>query len=288
MLYNLPVIYPFKPFQDRISVLLIGCGGTGGYVAPHLVRLRAVGNIQSLCFVDPDIVEQHNLNRQNFVAADLGRPKAEVLAQRYSAAFGVPVEYHVSRINEDLLNLWYRSSLRRIIISCVDNHHARSFLGQWLTRSFTHKNCVWLDAGNELHSGHVSLGYRCYDICGRLVLPSDPIHPSEFNVPLVTDIFPEILEADEERPQVSCAERAQTNPQAIATNLTAANIILNYIYALASGYPIYSHLVLFDVLNNATETRLNTIDNLTAHLRACVPSQPMDLTVQPAPALTSS
>lgn len=283
MLYNLPVIYPFKPFQDRICVLLIGCGGTGGYVAPHLVRLRAVGNIQSLCFVDPDIVEQHNLNRQNFVAADLGRPKAEVLAQRYSAAFGVPVEYHVSRINEDLLNSWYRSSLRRIIISCVDNHHTRSFLSQWLANMAV----VWLDAGNELYSGHVSLGYRCYDYYGRLVLPSDPIHPSEFNVPLVTDIFPEILEADEERPQVSCAERAQTDPQTIAANLTAANIILNYVYALASGRPIYSHLVLFDTLNNATETRLNTIDNLTAHLRACVPSQPMDPVVQPPPVLTS-
>lgn len=64
-------------FQSRVAV--IGCGGLGGYVLEELARL-GVGEIVA---IDPDIFEEHNLNRQILSSpASLGEPKAKVAAER--------------------------------------------------------------------------------------------------------------------------------------------------------------------------------------------------------------
>lgn len=63
----------------RSRAVIIGSGGLGGYLVEELARL-GVGN---LVVVDPDIFEEHNLNRQILSSpALLGRPKAEVAATR--------------------------------------------------------------------------------------------------------------------------------------------------------------------------------------------------------------
>ena len=63
----------------RSCAVIIGSGGLGGYLVEELARL-GVGN---LVVVDPDIFEEHNLNRQILSSpALLGRPKVEVAAAR--------------------------------------------------------------------------------------------------------------------------------------------------------------------------------------------------------------
>ncbi len=64
-------------FRSRIAV--IGCGGLGGYVIEELARL-GVGRIVA---IDPDVFEEHNLNRQLFATPKtLGQPKAEAALDR--------------------------------------------------------------------------------------------------------------------------------------------------------------------------------------------------------------
>jgi molybdopterin/thiamine biosynthesis adenylyltransferase len=61
------------------TVAVIGCGGLGGYIIEQLARL-GIGRIIA---VDPDIFEEHNLNRQLFaLPALLGTPKVEAAAMR--------------------------------------------------------------------------------------------------------------------------------------------------------------------------------------------------------------
>lgn len=61
------------------SVAVIGCGGLGGYVVEELARL-GVGKI---VVIDPDVFEEHNLNRQLFSSpANLGTAKVEAAANR--------------------------------------------------------------------------------------------------------------------------------------------------------------------------------------------------------------
>lgn len=63
----------------RSSVAVIGCGGLGGYVVEELARL-GVGRI---VVIDPDVFEEHNLNRQLFSSpSNLGTAKVEAAAKR--------------------------------------------------------------------------------------------------------------------------------------------------------------------------------------------------------------
>ena len=126
-----------------VKIVMLGAGGTGGHIAPHLYRLlyslrRPVRFI--LC--DGNVVEEKNLVRQNFTPADLGENKAKVLAERYSAVFGLETEYVPSFVeDEDQLGsllepgyLWMRQpghaynvrvSELVILIGAVDNNKSR-------------------------------------------------------------------------------------------------------------------------------------------------------------------
>ena len=86
--------------EQPIKVVIIGAGGTGGYIAPHLYRLlRTLGRKVRVILCDGDIVEEKILVRQKFIEADLGENKAQVMAERYSSAFGLETDY-ISRFIE--------------------------------------------------------------------------------------------------------------------------------------------------------------------------------------------
>lgn len=72
------------PTDRPVKVVMLGAGGTGGYVAPYVFRLlHMLDRPARFVVCDGDIVEPKNLDRQNFVPADLGENKARVLAERY-------------------------------------------------------------------------------------------------------------------------------------------------------------------------------------------------------------
>lgn len=87
-----------KLFRSHVAV--IGCGGLGGYVIEELARL-GVGCITA---VDPDVFEEHNLNRQLYSSPDnLGRPKVEAAHARVAnvnpAVRLIPVKVAFSKLN---------------------------------------------------------------------------------------------------------------------------------------------------------------------------------------------
>lgn len=59
----------------RSRVLIVGAGGLGSN-AGHVFVQMGIGRLD---FVDPDIVEDSNRNRQRFTADDVGKPKAHAL-----------------------------------------------------------------------------------------------------------------------------------------------------------------------------------------------------------------
>jgi molybdopterin/thiamine biosynthesis adenylyltransferase len=84
----------------RSAVAVVGCGGLGGYVVEELARL-GVGRI---VVIDPDVFEEHNLNRQLFSSpANLGLAKVEAAFVRISeinpAVTLVPVQAALSPEN---------------------------------------------------------------------------------------------------------------------------------------------------------------------------------------------
>ena len=133
------------PTDLPIKIVLLGAGGTGGHIAPHLYRLLyALDRPSRLIICDGDIVEEKNLIRQNFSPADLGENKAQVLAERYAAVFGLEAEY-VSGFVESLPQLlelitpkqwvtpgrtWERNPELVILIGAVDNNRSRQLCHQ--------------------------------------------------------------------------------------------------------------------------------------------------------------
>lgn len=96
------------PTDRPVKVVMLGAGGTGGYVAPYVFRLlHMLDRPARFVVCDGDIVEPKNLDRQNFVPADLGENKARVLAERYSTVLGMETEYVPSFIEKlpDLMEL---------------------------------------------------------------------------------------------------------------------------------------------------------------------------------------
>lgn len=66
-----------KLFRSRAAI--VGCGGLGGYIIEQLARL-GVGQITA---IDPDVFEEHNLNRQLLsLPKALGMSKVDVVVRR--------------------------------------------------------------------------------------------------------------------------------------------------------------------------------------------------------------
>lgn len=225
-----------------VKVVVLGAGGTGGYVIPHLYRLAyASGRPIRIILCDGDIVEEKNLIRQNFVKQDIGRNKAQVLAQRYSASFGIDCEYIPSFVEtlERLRSLttpdFYESrwqgvqqTQRVILVGCVDNNRSRQLCHQVFQNS---QDLIYIDSGNGEHTGQVICGIRQN---GRTLYKP------------IGSLYPEILKTEDKFPsELSCAERTVSAPQAVTANLTAANAVISFLYDLLIAGELSTRYVTF-------------------------------------------
>lgn len=257
-------IYSLSMYQPIRNILVIGCGGTGAYTIGFLSRfISALPNrtrIPTLSIADGDIVEEKNLERQHFIFQDVGSNKAEVLAKRYSAAFGVQINV-ITKYIEDTEYL--HNNHHDIIIGCVDNNASRRIIHNYLSNRITYGQCFWIDSGNEEKHGQIVCGYKPYDTYYNIINFRNGLTCGVFSMPFVTEIFPEILTDDSKLvSELSCAERAMSAPQAMMTNITAATLIMNFVQRIIMQETINSHAVMFDI-KNIFNTRFNTKENLS-------------------------
>lgn len=111
---------------SSLHVAVVGAGGTGSVVITELAHL----GVGRLTIVDPDVVEQSNLNRVvGATAADVGRSKAEVLAhQAKRINFDISVEARVKSVL--LVEEAKRLVDADLIFCCTDSHGSRVILNQ--------------------------------------------------------------------------------------------------------------------------------------------------------------
>lgn len=208
-----------------VSILIIGAGGTGGYVIPHLYRIAyATRRKYRVVIADGDIVEKKNLIRQNFSQFDIGVNKAEAMAERYSETFGIETEYVPEYIeDEDMLcDLLIPKTIEArsqkpayIIIGAVDNNRSRVMCHNVFNKL---DDVIYIDSGNGEYTGQVVCGIKEN---GKVVSPP------------VAEIYPDILTDTEKLPsELSCAERSVSAPQSIAANIFAATAISTMLYYL--------------------------------------------------------
>lgn len=184
------------------NIYIIGCGGVGSWLAPALTLLTSPGLVT---LIDADTLEEKNLDRQLFSANDLGKSKAEALAERYRCNFK---------------SEWFCEGLMRFesedwIISCVDNHLARrAALGEC-----DRYQCRGIFAANETHSAEAYFYQPEWK--------GTPLDPRVY--------FPDILTDRSNDPRqrvIGCTGEVQReNPQLVTSNSLAASLA-GHLFAL--------------------------------------------------------
>lgn len=217
--------------SKKTHLYLIGTGGTGSWLAPHIVRIaKLLTELQeevSVTFWDYDTVEAKNIYRQNFCAAEIGVNKASALAQRYGHAWGVPINvieepFHSKHsAAHNSLDHYSRWDKNVVFVTCVDRNAARQEVAKLCK---THPSW-WLDTGNLKTSGQVSLGRYFFDK-----------EPSPLRLPSATTWtpppslqFPNIMRNTREDIQLvdhknmSCAELVLVDEQGMSINHSIAS-----------------------------------------------------------------
>lgn len=242
-------------FPERLShrsMIVVGCGGTGGFVAEGLCRLLA-NTDRDIRLVDFDRVEERNLIRQNFYREDLGQFKSEALARRLARKFNRRIGYSVNPFGMEA----HLMGGHNLIIGCVDSGPARQAIAETMSRYSTN---WWIDSGNGDSWGQILIGNTVHreamersfhsklKICRALPLPS-------IQQPHLLKSMP--------APKVSCAEAVERDEQDPLINQAMAVLVLDAVRQLINGTCTFMQMY-FDLKNSTLRTVPVTPENVSS------------------------
>ncbi|WP_078557259.1 ThiF family adenylyltransferase [Bacillus alkalicellulosilyticus] len=256
------IIYPY--------IIQVGTGGTGSLMVQHIAQMLSTFNINGqYILADPDIIERKNLRNQLFLESEIGKSKAEVLANRYRTAYNIQIGSYTKGYVEDVqtlkslfktdyLNIGYTNYVLflPVIIGCVDNNFTRKILHEFFQTS---SQILYIDVGNdsvnvphdyvnrprnewtkEEIDNYENTGWTGQAVCGLKLNRKTLLPP-------VAEVFPDILEDNDEiaPSQLSCSELLASDPQRSITNKMAAmsmGVLLNKFF---ESNTISKHKVFF-------------------------------------------
>ena len=249
-LYNHPHTVDWRGPHGHRSLAIIGCGGTGSLLAETLCRLL-IGTPTTITLIDPDIIEPHNLLRQNFLETELGQPKSRALAQRLSQQFSRPIGYSQNDCR-DLLPP-EEPSPWDLTICCVDNALARAAV-----HATTHLASWILDTGNGREQGQVLLGNL--SLTGHNAWQQGDPGPYFYDnrcfaLPAPATQQPELLvpQQDEAHNDRDCAQAVLLQDQSPLINQAIALAAAQFVYKLLTGRCRYMAVYL-DLARGSTTT----------------------------------
>lgn len=257
------------PAYQTVNLTLIGCGGTGSWLAPSLARIARLlvdkfDRRVNLVFIDGDRVEVKNVYRQNFAPAEVGRNKAVSLAFRYGLAWGVEiaaVDRPFSTGIADALGHMNDRDQLPVVIGCVDNHIARLAIRD-LVDAQRHRIVWWLDCGNHKSAGQVALGTRPltpqdrppFELTGFCTwLPSPAVQYPDL-------VLPPPLPAPEasDSSDLSCADLAMLDDQGLAINQRIAAEAADFLVRLLLTQDLRRFSVALDLASGVARSRYIT------------------------------
>ena len=250
---------------SAFRLVLVGCGGTGSFLASHIARLLAgstlAKGVSEVVFVDGDTVEGANIGRQLFSLGDLGQNKATVLATRYNRSYGLDIRYVPEYLADDnaydLLKTTFKTPT--LLLGCVDTAATRKKILTYTKRLAGERAALWwLDAGNGRLDGQLVLGStrsvsKIRTGIGAYFVEYLPYPPL---------IYPELVDLaqDLEEPR-SCAELLAAEVQSLNVNAYIAGLAAELLRRFLAG-ELTTNIVRFDlgsfttVANPITDTWL--------------------------------
>lgn len=220
---------------DRVVV--VGAGGNGSIFMSHLCRIwqawtKLGGAPFAIELWDDDVVSEANLARQCFCEADVGLPKAIVLAQRLRSFYGIPVKPVTTRVVRPPDS--FMSSTGLVIVGCVDNLETRRVIrgGALKAVKLADQQRYWLDLGNGNDFGQVILGGH--------------------GLKDFFDIYPEQLKADDPKDAPSCSLAEALTKQDLFINSTVAALAGQLLWTLMRTGKITHHGYIVNLRSGVT------------------------------------
>lgn len=219
-----------------LRLIQVGCGGIGAFLGTSTARLarecQSLYEEVTVQLFDGDTVEERNIRRQNFCLAEVGQNKAETLAYRLNAAWGLNIEAYPRHFKA--ADAQPAHNTLTVLLGCVDNGQARRMLHSSLSAYEREDDtqCWWIDGGNDSVTGQILIGSLVR--IGKLQ-ESFPLPTICQSLPSPALVHPELLTVrpnEARRPKQSCAELAAMDPQSLTINAIIASHIADYLLRL--------------------------------------------------------
>lgn len=128
--------------QWDARICVVGAGALGNFVGLGL----AYSGFRNITFMDPDVVEMTNLNRQVFLWDAIGSNKAGTLSERLNSLFGTDARSQATYFARDS-----DLSPYDVIFDCVDNFETRIVLSE----KCKEQDRVLISGGTSADAGQV-------------------------------------------------------------------------------------------------------------------------------------
>ncbi len=229
---------------SNTHVCLVGVGGVGSIVAEGLVRL----GVRSLTLIDPDVIEEHNLNRwQGGRKRDIGKPKVKVCKQRLNSTLP---SLTIHALQASLFSKEAVNALKQcdVIIGGTDTHESRYFLNRLSLQYLI----PYFDAGTLIDGseGNVNaLNIRMATILPGVTRCMDCSHIDYYDRQQVHHAFldQEALKNFKARGYIKGDEESPA-PSVYPLNMSIASFVLLEVLNLFTGYKPFSWNVFVDLL----------------------------------------
>lgn len=200
---------PAGAVADR-PILVVGAGALGNFVGQGLVW----SGFRRLVFMDPDLIETTNLNRQVLFYDAVGQAKARTLAERLNHLWGAQAQGRVQYYDAatDL-------GLFGAVFDCVDNFETRLALSQACRR----QEKLLVSGGAGVEAGQVVV----YDPRQGGPTPAELLG--------LAKIVDARAQKEARRIRESCAY--QPNPAVIMTNMVIGGLMVQAGRQALAGWP---------------------------------------------------
>ncbi len=131
-----------ESIKKNEKILVVGAGALGNFTGLGL----AYSGFENVDFIDPDITETTNLNRQVFLYNGVGKSKAKTLSKNLNQFFGINSKPRIEYFTEKTDTSDYD-----IIFDCVDNFETRIVLSE----KCKEEKKMLISGGTNVNAGQV-------------------------------------------------------------------------------------------------------------------------------------
>lgn len=224
---------------ERLRIGILGLGGTGSIVIQELVHL----GVSDFVLVDPDVIDETNLNRVvGATAADIGTPKIDVAA-RYAKA--LQPSAHITTVRGDITHDRFARPLTDadLIFGCTDSHGSRAVLQQVSYQYLI--PCI--DMGSTITAQEESItgihgrvqmltpGYGCFT-CAALLNPEE--------------VRRDMMSESERRLDPYIQGAREPAPAVVSINGTVASLAITMFLSVVTGIPSRGRNLLYNGVNS--------------------------------------